>query len=402
MLDMQQETQQRMQLPGPRQLLAVAPMMACTDTHCRTLHRLFSPNALLFTEMVTSGAVVHGPRERLLRFQPAEAPVACQLGGSEPSLLAEAAKIAADAGFAEINLNVGCPSPRVRQGAFGAALMAEPQRVADCVAAMAAKVKVPVTVKCRLGLCLDRWPPRGSQAEGPDGPESDAFLHEFIAAVSEAGCETVYVHARVAVLHGLNPAQNRSIPPLQPERVHALKARFPELRIIANGGIDTLAAAAAYLARVDGVMIGRAAWREPRFMSRLDSMMFGTPLVSERDALDAYLGHVRGQLAQGERLADLVRPILGLFKGLPGARRYRQRLSSAKALRSNRLDVVLDAIDELDFRGAARGSSHWRAPLVPEEQPGGEDAVPQDSANAPGSRADPSPEPGATHRQRAA
>ena len=264
--------------------------------------------------------------------------MACQLGGGDPGLLGEAAQLAADAGFAEINLNVGCPSPRVRQGAFGAALMAEPRRVADCLAAMAAAVKVPVTVKCRLGL---------------DGRDCDAFLDEFTAAVSEAGCRTLYVHARIAVLNGLNAAQNRSIPPLQPDRVHALKARFPKLRIIANGGIDTLAAAAAYLAHVDGVMIGRAAWREPRFLNRVDAMMFGAPLVSERDALDAYLGHVRSQLAQGERLADLVRPILGLFKGQPGARRYRQRLSCPKALRSNRLDVVLDAIDQVGPRGEA-------------------------------------------------
>lgn len=334
MVDVQQAVRPLAKPRGEAQLLAVAPMMACTDTHCRTLHRLFSPNALLFTEMVTAGAVVHGPRERLLRFQPAESPVACQLGGSEPALLAEAAEAAAEAGFAEINLNVGCPSPRVRQGAFGAALMAEPQRVARCVAAMAAAAKVPVTVKCRLGL---------------DGRDSDAQLDEFVAAVSEAGCRTLYVHARIAVLDGLNPAQNRSIPPLQPGRVHALKERSPRLRIIANGGIDTLAAAAAYLARVDGIMIGRAAWREPRFLSRLDGMMFGTEPISERAALDAYLHHMRRQLAGGERLADLVRPILGLFKGQPGARRYRQLLSCHKALRSNRLAVVLDAIDQVGF-----------------------------------------------------
>lgn len=324
-------------MPDGAKQLAVAPMMACTDTHCRTLHRLFSPNALLFTEMVTAGAVVHGPRERLLRFQPAEAPVACQLGGSEPSLLAQAAQAAADAGFAEVNLNVGCPSPRVRRGAFGAALMAAPERVADCVSAMAAAVRVPVTVKCRLGL---------------DGRDSDAHLNAFIAAISEAGCRTVYVHARIAVLDGLNPAQNRSIPPLQPERVHALKSRFPHLRIIANGGIDTLAAAAGYLAHVDGVMIGRAAWRSPAFLNRLDGMMFGARPVAERQALDAYLGHMRRQLAEGEPLADLVRPILGLFKGRPGARRYRQLLSCSKALRRNRLDLVHEAIAKVDFDAA--------------------------------------------------
>ena len=358
MVDVQQGAQGQAEALDAPKLLAVAPMMACTDTHCRTLHRLFSPNALLFTEMVTAGAVVHGPRSRLLRFQPVEAPVACQLGGSEPGLLAEAAQAAAGAGFAEINLNVGCPSPRVRRGAFGAALMAEPRRVAACVAAMAAAVKLPVTVKCRLGL---------------DGRDSDAHLDEFVAAVSEAGCRTLYVHARIAVLEGLNPAQNRSIPSLQPERVHALKARFPKLRIIANGGIDTLALAAAYLAQVDGVMIGRAAWREPRFLNRLDGMMFGASPVSERTALDAYLSHVRGQLAEGERLADLVRPILGLFKGQPGARRYRQLLSCSKALRSNRLSVVLEAIDQVAF-----------------------------SVEAPGNLAEPSPEPRTIEKQRAA
>ena len=338
MVDVQHGRQRKRKTPDAAQLLAVAPMMACTDTHCRTLHRLFSSNALLFTEMVTAAAVVHGPRSRLLRFQPAEAPVVCQLGGGEPDLLAEAAQAAADAGFAEVNLNVGCPSPRVRRGAFGAALMAEPKRVADCVAAMAAVVAVPVTVKCRLGL---------------EGRDSDAELDEFVAAVAEAGCRTLYVHARIAVLEGLNPAQNRNIPPLQPERVQALKARFPRLRIIANGGIDTLAAAAAYLAHVDGVMIGRAAWREPRFLNRLDGMMFGASPVSERDALDAYLGHMRLQLAEGERLADLVRPILGLFKGQPGARRYRQLLSCSKALRRNRLDLVHEAIAQVGMSEAA-------------------------------------------------
>ena len=382
---------------GGAKLLAVAPMMACTDTHCRTLHRLFSPNALLFTEMVTAGAVVYGSRDRLLRFQSAEAPVACQLGGSEPGLLAEAAQIAASDGFAEINLNVGCPSPRVRQGAFGAALMAEPRRVKDCVAAMAAAIEVPVTVKCRLGISCEGRTPRAPQAEGSHGRDSDVFLDEFIAAISEAGCRTVYVHARLAVLDGLNPAQNRSIPPLQPERVHALKERFPQLRIIANGGIDTLAAAAAYLTHVDGVMIGRAAWREPRFLSRLDRMMFGAPPVSERDALDAYLGHMRSQLAQGERLADLVRPILGLFKGRPGARRYRQRLSCPKALRSNRLAVVLDAIDQVEFSGEALSSSQCGTPQMPKENAGRDDAGSDCSMKALSN-----PAPQTTQKQRAA
>ena len=311
-----------------RKLLAVAPMMAWTDSHCRYLHRLFSANALLFTEMITADAVVRGPRERLLKRHPAERSVACQLGGNHSGLLAAAAEAAVAAGFAEINFNVGCPSPRVRQGCFGAALMAEPALVARCVKAMRTAGR-PVTVKCRLGI---------------DDRDSDAHLDNFIEAVADAGCQTVYVHARKALLSGLNPAQNRNIPPLQPERAYRLKERFPGLNVIVNGGITNLAEAAAHLRRSDGIMVGRAAWHGPRFLGELDAMMFGAPTVAEQDAASAYLDYAAEQLAAGAPLADLTKPMLGLFKGQPGARRYRQTLSSTLTTHSNDLGAVRAAV----------------------------------------------------------
>ena len=311
-----------------RKLLAVAPMMAWTDRHCRYLHRLFSGNALLFTEMITADAVVHGPRQRLLEHHPAERPLACQLGGNRPELLAAAAAAAAAAGFAEINFNVGCPSPRVRQGCFGAALMAAPALVARCVKAMCAS-GLSVTVKCRLGI---------------DDRDTDANLHAFIEAIAGAGCRTVYVHARKALLNGLTPAQNRNIPPLQPERAYRLKERFPGLQVVVNGGITNLAEAAKHLRRSDGVMIGRAAWHEPRFLSELDAMMFGVAAVAEQDAAGAYLDYMAEQLAAGAPLANLTKCMLGLFKGQPGARRFRQALSSALTARSNDLGPVREAV----------------------------------------------------------
>lgn len=312
-----------------RKLLAVAPMMSWTDRHCRYLHRLFSANALLFTEMITADALAHGPRQRLLRRHPAERPVACQLGGSRPELLEAAAEAAAAAGFAEINFNLGCPSERVRQGCFGAALMAAPALAARCVKAMR-RVGLPVTVKCRLGI---------------DGRDTDAHLHAFVEAMAGADCRTFYVHMRKAVLGGgLTPAQNRSIPPLQPARAYRLKERFPGLRVIVNGGITDLAEAAKHLQRSDGVMIGRAAWHEPRFLGELDAMMFGAPAVAERDAAAAYLDYMAEQLAAGAPLADLTKCMLGLFKGQPGARRFRQALSSTPTVRSNDLGAVREAV----------------------------------------------------------
>ena len=311
-----------------RKLLAVAPMMAWTDRHCRYLHRLFSANALLFTEMITADAIVRGPRERLLEHHPTERPLACQLGGNRPELLAAAAEAAAAAGFAEVNFNVGCPSPRVRQGCFGAALMATPALVARCVKAMYTS-GLPVTVKCRLGI---------------DDRDTDANLHTFIEAIAGAGCRTVYVHARKALLSGLTPAQNRNIPPLQPERAYRLKERFPGLQVIVNGGITNLAEAAKHLRRSDGVMIGRAAWHEPRFLGELDAMMFGAAAVAEQDAASAYLDYMAEQLAAGASLANLTKCMLGLFKGQPGARRFRQALSSPLTARSNDLGPVREAV----------------------------------------------------------
>lgn len=313
----------------PAKILAVAPMMSWTDTHCRYLHRLFSRNALLFTEMAPADAIVHGRNGRLLRHHPEERPLACQLGGSRPEQLAAAAEAAAAAGFAEVNLNVGCPSPRVRDGGFGAALMAEPERVAGCVQAMRAACRLPVTVKCRLGV---------------DELDTDAHLTAFVETVAAAGCRTFYIHARKALLKGLTPAQNRSIPPLQPQRAYALKARFPSLTFVINGGVTDLTVAAKHLRRMDGLMIGRAAWHDPGFLSRLDALMFGGEAVAQGCAANAYLAYAAQQLAAGTPPADLCRPMLGLFKGWPGARRYRQALSSPRVQRGKDLAAVVDAV----------------------------------------------------------
>lgn len=312
-------------------------MMAWTDTHCRVLHRLFSPNALLFTEMITTGAILHAPRERLLRFHPSEQPVACQLGGNDPADLANASKLVEAAGFREINLNIGCPSDRVQQGRFGACLMAEPKLVRAAVRQMCDAVSIPITVKCRLGI---------------DQRDSESFLHDFIGTVREGGCRTFYVHARKAILNGLNPAQNRSVPPLQPDRVYNLKRHFADLAIILNGGITELEDAQAHLCSVDGVMIGRAAYHNPRFVGELESCLFGTRPVAERDVFDAYLGYIEAQLAVGVRLQDMSRHLLGMFNGCRGARRFRRQLSEGSRLRSNDADVVREAAGHL-WRDAA-------------------------------------------------
>lgn len=310
--------------------LCVAPMMAWTDRHCRYLHRLAAPRALLFTEMVTSGALCHGPAERLLRFDASEHPVAVQLGGSDPAELARAARMAADAGFDEINLNVGCPSPRVRQGRFGACLMLEPALVRDCVAAMAQEVDVPVTVKCRLGV---------------DDADSDPLLERFVETVAEAPCGTFYVHARKAILGGLSPAQNRSIPPLQYPRAYRLKSRFPELEFVVNGGITTATELDEHLAAVDGVMIGRAAYHDPMALAAMHTRVFGSPALDAWQVMAGYRDYLHRELAAGTRLADMTRHALGLFAGVPGARRYRRVLSDAARLKvqdADGLDALLD------------------------------------------------------------
>ena len=309
-------------------LLSVAPMMAWTDRHCRYLHRLCAPRATVFTEMITTGALLHGPRERLLAHHEAEHPVALQLGGSNPREVALAARLGADQGFDEINLNIGCPSDRVRQGRFGACLMREPELVADLVAAARSAVQVPVSVKCRLGV---------------DEADSQPLLESFVETVAAAGCQRFYVHARKALLGGLSPAQNRQIPPLQYARVHALKQRYPNLDIVINGGIDTIDTALCQLAQVDGVMIGRQAYHQPLFLNALHAHLFDSELLDSWSLLERYQPYIESEVSSGTPLKEMTRHCLGLFAGLPGARRYRQMMSDAQALKHNDPGLVRQA-----------------------------------------------------------
>jgi tRNA-dihydrouridine synthase A len=292
----------------------IPSMMDWTDRHCRFFHRLLSARALLYTEMVTADAVLHGDRARLLGFSPEEHPVALQLGGSDAAKLAAAAAIGADWGYDEINLNVGCPSDRVQEGRFGACLMAEPPLVADCVAAMRARVAVPITVKCRIGI---------------DDQDSEADLERFVATVAGAGCRTFIVHARKAWLQGLSPKENRDVPPLDYARVHRLKAAHPELEIVINGGIETLDAAAAHLAHVDGVALGRAAYQNPYLLAEVDRRLLGATGAppSRRAVLEALLPYADRHLRAGGRLNNIARHILGLYHGRPRARAFRRHLS---------------------------------------------------------------------------
>jgi tRNA-dihydrouridine synthase A len=321
-------------------------MMAWTDRHCRYLHRLAAPHALLFTEMVTSSALIHGPAERLLRFHTHEHPVALQLGGSDPMELAAAAELGARAGFDEINLNVGCPSPRVRQGRFGACLMREAALVAECVAAMAAAVDVPVTVKCRLGI---------------DDDDSQEFLEGFVATVAEVGCATFYVHARKALLNGLSPAENRTVPPLQYHRVYALKARFPELEVVVNGGVARVDELDEHLAAVDGVMVGRAAYQGPMSLAAMDGYLFGGSRSGDGsygcwEVMGGYGDYMAGEVERGTRLADMTRHALGLFAGMPGARQYRRVLSDAGRLKANDLGLLDEALAALSRAPGTRAA----------------------------------------------
>jgi tRNA-dihydrouridine synthase A len=294
---------------------SIAPMMEWTDRHCRFFHRLLTRRALIYTEMITTGAVLRGDRGRLMAFDPAEHPVALQLGGSDPRALAACAGIAADLGYDEVNLNVGCPSDRVQEGRFGACLMAEPALVGDCVAAMKAKVKVPVTVKCRIGI---------------DDQEPEAALDALAGAVRAAGVDALIVHARKAWLAGLSPRENRDIPPLDYDRVYRLKAAHPALAIVLNGGVADLDQAAAHLAHVDGVMMGRAAYQEPWRLLAVDPVLLGAPapFASPRAAAEALIPHIERELARGTRLHAISRHVLGLFRGVPGARAFRRVLST--------------------------------------------------------------------------
>lgn len=293
---------------------SVAPMMDWTDRHCRYFLRLITRRSLLYTEMVTSGAVLQGDTARLLAHHPHEHPLALQVGGSDPSELAECARRAQRYGFDELNLNVGCPSDRVRSGRFGACLMAEPRRVAECVAAMADACSLPVTVKTRIGI-----------------DERDAYEHlaEFVDTVHTAGCRIFIIHARKAWLQGLSPKENREIPPLRYDVVHRLKADFPQLRIVLNGGLTDLAAAAAQLDRVDGVMLGRAAYHNPYLLAGVDRRFYGDTgaIPARHEVVQAYLPYVAARLEEGVPLQAMTRHILGLFQGRPGARAWRRHLS---------------------------------------------------------------------------
>jgi tRNA-dihydrouridine synthase A len=289
-------------------------MMEWTDRHCRFFHRLLSRRALLYTEMLTTGAVLHGDRARLLRFDAAEHPLALQLGGADPRALAACARIAADMGFDEVNLNVGCPSDRVQEGRFGACLMAEPALVGDCVAAMKAAVTVPVTVKCRIGI---------------DNQDPETALETFAAAVERAGADALIVHARKAWLKGLSPKENRELPPLDYARVHRLKAAHPRLLVVLNGGIGNVEAARAHLGRVDGVMMGRAAYQEPWRLLAVDPAVFGekAPFASAKEAAAALIPYIERELASGTRLHAITRHLHGLFRAVPGARAFRRHLA---------------------------------------------------------------------------
>ena len=300
-------------IPADQLRLSVAPMMDWTDTHCRAFHRVLAPHARLYSEMVHANAVIHGDRARLLAMAPSEHPVALQLGGSEPALLAQAARIGAEHGFDEINLNCGCPSDRVQAGRFGACLMREPALVAESVAAMIEAVPgTPVTVKCRLGV--------------DDDHEWDRFL-AFIDTIVDAGCRMFVVHARNAWLQGLSPKENREVPPLRYDWAYRLKQERPALQVIVNGGIADAAEATAHLDHVEGAMLGRAAYHSPYLLHELDVAWFGGELRTRGALLRAYRPYVEAQLAQGVFLKHIVRHILGLFAGQPGGRAFRQVLS---------------------------------------------------------------------------
>jgi tRNA-dihydrouridine synthase A len=310
----------------------VAPMMEWTDRHCRYFLRLISRRNFLYTEMVTADAVLHGDRERLLGFDPSEHPVALQLGGSHPARLAEVSRIGAERGYDEINLNIGCPSDRVQSGRFGACLMAEPDLVAACVEAMAEAVAVPVTVKCRIGI---------------DDQDAEASLDRFIDSVADAGCKTFIVHARKAWLQGLSPKENRAVPPIDYNRVWRLKQRRPDLEIVLNGAINSVAETETHLQHVDGVMLGRAAYADPYLLAEVDAVLFGETerRPSRIEVLDAFLPYVEAELVRGTRLNQMTRHILGLFHRQPRARAFRRVLAEKAHLPGAGLEIYRQARD---------------------------------------------------------
>ena len=324
--------------------LSVAPMMDCTDRYDRAFLRCITSRTLLYTEMVVADALLHGDPERLLGFDAIEHPVALQLGGSEPGKLAEAARIAGQTGYDEINLNVGCPSDRVQSGRFGACLMAEPELVAECVTAMREAVAVPVTVKCRIGI---------------DDMDDEGTLPAFVGRIARTGCTSFTVHARKAWLHGLSPKENREIPPLRYDVVHATKRQFPDLEIVINGGIPDLDAAKAHLAHVDGVMLGRAAYHTPHVLAEADRRIFGAdaPAPTRHEIVARFLPFVERHLGEGVPLHRMSRHMIGLFQGLPGARAWRRHLSTNATRAGAGIEVIEQALalvprDDEELRAA--------------------------------------------------
>ncbi|MDF3031981.1 MAG: tRNA dihydrouridine(20/20a) synthase DusA [Moraxellaceae bacterium] len=327
-----------MNMPSFPKVLSVAPMMDWTDRHDRYFLRLFNPHVRLYTEMVTTGALLYGDALRFLRFDASEHPLALQLGGSDPEALARCTKMAEDRGYDEVNLNVGCPSDRVQQGKIGACLMAEPELVAECVAAMQAAVKIPVTVKHRIGI---------------DKLDDYEHLENFVRVVSGTGCRSFIVHARIALLQGLSPKENREIPPLRYDDVYRVKQAFPHLEIHLNGGVKTVAEIERHWQNVDGVMVGREAYHNPWLLAEA-LPLFGVHELPDRDAiLGQYLEFMARELAEGVPLAQMTRHILGLYQGLPGARRWRQHISEHAHRKGAGLDVVWQAVERMRQTSAA-------------------------------------------------
>ncbi len=312
--------------------VCVAPMLDWTDKHCRFFHRLISKYTVLYTEMITTNALLRGDRDSLLAFNPCESQLALQLGGSNPKDLAECSVMAEDFGYDEINLNVGCPSDRVQNGRFGACLMAEPEVVAECISEMQNKVNIPVTVKNRIGI---------------DGKETFGDLYAFIDTVAKGGCEVFIIHARIAILNGLSPKQNREIPPLQYELVNQIKSLFPALEIVVNGGIKTLDQVEHHLNNLDGVMIGREAYHNPYLLSSVDSLFYQArgDCLTRHEIIKAMIPYIQQQLEEGVRLNQMTRHILGLFHGQPGARKWRRYLSEYAHKQGADESVLLAALD---------------------------------------------------------
>ena len=328
-------------------MLSVAPMMDWTDRHCRYFHRLLAPSALLYTEMVTTGAIIHAGADRFLAYSPEERPVALQLGGSEPKDLATCARMAEQRGFSEINLNVGCPSDRVQRGSFGACLMLEPQLVTDCMAAMIDAVDIPVTIKTRLGV---------------DDHYSYEYMSDFVGRVAESGCSVFIMHARKAILAGLSPKQNRDVPPLHYDWVYRLKQESPELEITINGGIGSLESVNNHLEHVDGVMLGRAAYHTPWLLAECQRQLFDKKTIKTReDVIEPMSAYLESQVRAGTAVKHISRHMLGLFQGLPGAKAWRRYLSENAYKDDNNTDLLHQALDAMK---TAAGKSH-RSESIP-------------------------------------